>query len=64
MPVFFVLGRADRHVPSVVAAEYFETIAAPVKQLAWFEESAHNAPFEQSHRFVSVLIDQVLPLVK
>ena len=26
MPVFFLLGRGDWHVPSVVAAEHFETI--------------------------------------
>ncbi len=64
MPVFFVLGRDDRHVPSWVAADYFETIAAPLKRLLWFEESAHNPPFEQPHRFVSVMTDQVLPLVK
>jgi proline iminopeptidase len=62
--VFFVLGRDDRHVPSGVAADYFETIAAPLKRLLWFEESAHNPPFEQPHRFVSVMTDQVLPLVK
>jgi len=45
-------------------ADYFETIAAPLKRLLWFEESAHNPPFEQPHRFVSVMTDQVLPLVK
>ena len=64
MPVFFLLGRDDRHVPSVVAAEHFERIEAPLKRLVWFEESAHNPPFEQAHRFVSVMTDQVLPLVK
>jgi proline iminopeptidase len=64
MPVFFLLGRGDWHVPSVVAAEHFETIEAPVKRLVWFEESAHNPPFEEAKRFVSVMTEQVLPLAE
>jgi len=64
MPVFFLVGRDDRHVPSVVAAEHFGTIQAPLKRLVWFETSAHNPPFEQPQQFVSVLTDQVLPLVR
>jgi len=42
MPGFFLVGRDDRHVPSVVAAEHFGTIQAPLKRLVWFETSAHN----------------------
>lgn len=62
MPVFVMLGRHDWHVPSVVAAKWFETIDAPRKRLLWFEESAHNPPFEQPHAFVAAMRDQVLPV--
>ena len=64
MPVYFLLGRDDEHVPSTVSARYFETIDAPFKRLVWFEQSAHNPPFEQPRAFVDVLTEQVLPLVQ
>ncbi|HNP36068.1 MAG TPA: hypothetical protein PKK10_09465 [Woeseiaceae bacterium] len=61
MPVFFLLGRHDWHVPAVVSACYFRAIRAPYKRLIWFEESAHNPPFQEPGKFERVLIDQVLP---
>lgn len=61
VPVFFLLGRYDRHVPSELAARYFEKIEAPCKRLVWFEHSAHNPPFEESDRFNRVLIEEVRP---
>lgn len=64
MPAFLLLGRHDRHVPSMVAAEYFESIDAPVERLVWFEQSAHNPPFEQHDGFVTVMTDEVLPLAR
>ena len=63
MPVFFLLGRHDWHVPAVVSAQYFETIEAPCKRLVWFEQSGHNPPFEEPARFISVMVDSVLPAV-
>lgn len=61
MPVFFLLGRHDWHVSSVVSARYFRTIHAPYKRLVWFEQSGHNPPFEQPAQFERAMIDQVLP---
>jgi hypothetical protein len=51
VPVFFFLGRHDRHVEATVAANYFGALRAPVKQLLWFENSAHNIPFEEPDLF-------------
>ncbi|SCX40027.1 alpha/beta fold hydrolase [Nitrosospira sp. Nsp1] len=62
MPVFFLLGRYDRHVPAILAEQYFARIKAPFKCLVWFEYSAHNPPFEEPAKFNQVLIEQVLPL--
>lgn len=61
MPVFFLLGRHDRVTPSTLAQVHFGSLRAPVKQLIWFEASAHNPPFEEPAKFVRVLVDRVLP---
>lgn len=53
VPVFFLLGRHDRQVSSALAAEYFERLHAPHKELIWFERSAHSPPFEEPDRFTA-----------
>ena len=62
VPVFFLLGRYDRHVPAILSEQYFARIKAPFKGIVWFEQSAHNPPFEEPVKFNQVLIEQVLPL--
>ena len=62
VPIVFILGRHDWHVPSVLAAEYFQQIQAPRKMLFWFEHSAHNPPFAEPRAFVSTVVKYVLPL--
>ena len=62
VPVVFILGRHDWHVPAALAEDYFNLLSAPEKRLVWFEGSAHNPPFEEPDRFVSVIRD-VLPAV-
>lgn len=64
VPMFFLLGRDDKQVPAVLAEEYFKTITAPCKQLIWFEQSAHNPPFEEPGKFNQVLIEQILPIAR
>jgi pimeloyl-ACP methyl ester carboxylesterase len=64
VPIVFMLGRHDWHVPSVLAAEYFDAIEAPVKELVWFEESAHDPPFEEPLAFVAAVVGRVLPLAR
>ncbi|MCS6288675.1 MAG: alpha/beta hydrolase [Nitrospira sp.] len=62
VPMFFLLGRYDRHVPAILAEHYFERIQAPCKRLVWFEQSAHNPPFEEPDKFNEVMTQVVLPL--
>jgi proline iminopeptidase len=62
VPIVFMLGRHDWHVPAVLAAKYFETIEAPRKTLVWFEHSAHNPPFEEPNAFVQAMLQIVVPL--
>jgi pimeloyl-ACP methyl ester carboxylesterase len=59
----FMLGRHDWQVPAVLAARYFERIHAPTKRLVWFEQSAHNPPFEEPERFNRVLVEVLRPII-
>lgn len=56
VPVFFFLGRHDRHVDANIATAYVEGLQAPAKQIRWFENSAHNVPFEEPGLFNTSVI--------
>ncbi len=56
VPVIFMLGKYDRQLDSRLAADYFDQIQAPQKTLIWFDQSAHNIPFEQPNLFNQRLI--------
>jgi len=62
VPVFIAEGRYDQVVPCQIAAEYFEVLQAPSKELIWFEQSAHMPDIEERERFHKILIEQVRPL--
>ena len=62
MPVFFLLGRFDMQVVASVAASYFNVIDAPQKELIWFENSGHMAPFEEPELFNRIMTQTVRPL--
>lgn len=62
VPIFFLLGRYNWHVPSGLAKSYFDSIQVPYKKIVWLEQSAHNPPFEEPGKFEQVLIKEVLPL--
>ncbi len=55
VPIYFMLGRHDYEVPSVLAEQYFKLIEAPKKELIWFENSAHLANIEENEKFNSLL---------
>jgi proline iminopeptidase len=59
VPIAFLLGRHDWVVPSVLADRYLQRITAPCTQLVWFEQSAHNPPFEEPEAFNRAVIDTV-----
>jgi pimeloyl-ACP methyl ester carboxylesterase len=63
MPVVFMLGRHDWQVPAVLAGRYFDRIEAPAKRLIWFEQSAHNPPFEEPECFNRAVVEALRPLV-
>jgi pimeloyl-ACP methyl ester carboxylesterase len=62
MPVFFFLGRHDHVIEAETSAAYFEALIAPSKRLVWFEQSAHEPPFEEPSRFSAAMLELVRPL--
>jgi pimeloyl-ACP methyl ester carboxylesterase len=56
-PVFFFLGRHDRHVDASIGAAYSGTLRAPVNRVVWFENAAHNVPFEEPGLFNATVVD-------
>lgn len=58
-PVTFFLGRHDWQVPAAIAAEYFTRIQSPAKRLNWFEQAAHDIPFEAPAAFRAAFVDAV-----
>jgi pimeloyl-ACP methyl ester carboxylesterase len=59
LPVFFMEGRHDWEVPSILSARYFEALRAPSKRLIWFENSAHLPNAEERDRFNQIMRDEV-----
>ena len=62
VPVFLFSGRYDYATPSEVSFEWFENLAAPTKNIVWFEHSAHMMHLEQPGRFIVHLIRDVRPI--
>lgn len=63
VPVYFLLGRYDIIVSSMLAERYFYQLEAPAgKELVWFEQSAHRPQHEETDKFLDVMRTKVLPL--
>ena len=62
VPVYFCLGRYDYVCPTPLVTSYYASLQAPLKDVIWFNESAHHACFEESEKFISVLKERLLPL--
>jgi proline iminopeptidase len=56
VPVVMAQGRLDRVAPGEAAQQYFDSLTAPSKQLAWFEHSAHTPQLEEPDKFRNLLL--------
>ena len=56
VPLVMVQGRLDKVAPGDAAQRYFDNVAAPSKELVWFEESAHTPQLEEPEKFRDLLI--------
>jgi pimeloyl-ACP methyl ester carboxylesterase len=55
VPLFLFLGRDDLNTPSELASQYLKTLRAPLRDVVWFERSAHFPFFEEPQRFADQL---------
>jgi pimeloyl-ACP methyl ester carboxylesterase len=55
VPCFFIEGRYDFMVPSIIAENYYFNIEAPYKRFYWFEKSGHAPQYEEPERFARVM---------
>ena len=63
MPVFFFLGRNDHWVPPGPSVAYYDVLAAPSKQLVWFERSGHEPFVDEPAKFNSAMAQLVRPVL-
>lgn len=62
VPVVILQGRHDVGTSSKLAAQWFDKIEAPKKQIIWFEDSAHMVYEEEPGKTLVSLVNAVLPL--
>lgn len=55
VPAYFFVGKHDYNTSSKLAAQYFQLLKAPKKELVWFENSGHNPMFEEPDKFKEAL---------
>jgi pimeloyl-ACP methyl ester carboxylesterase len=63
VPVFFFIGRHDHVIAPETSVAYFDMLTAPSKKLVWFEESAHEPPFEEPDKFNATMTESVRPVI-
>ena len=51
IPVYFFSGRFDYTDPTICTVRLFNSLAAPIKKMVWFEHSAHFVFFEEPDQF-------------
>ena len=59
IPIFFIQGRHDWNVPSVLVETFFQNISAPSKQIIWFEYSGHGPLEEEAQKFNDIMINTI-----
>ena len=59
MPVVIFVGRRDHWVPPETSVAFFDALAAPSKELVWFEHSGHEAFVDEPEKFNSTMVELV-----
>ena len=55
LPVYFLEGRHDYQVPSVLAEQYLDSLITPFKKLIWFDKSGHLPIYEENKKYIQNL---------
>jgi pimeloyl-ACP methyl ester carboxylesterase len=62
-PAFFFLGRNDHWVPVETSLVYIDALAAPSKELVWFEQSGHEPFMDEPAKFNAAMAKLVRPVL-
>ena len=64
VPIIFMTGVHDWHVPYTLTDAWFQEIKAPHKEQVWFEDSSHIPSYTVPGKFLVALVAKVLPLAQ
>ena len=62
VPYFIFQGRHDYNTPASLIDDYAAGLSAPVKELVWFEHSAHGPLSQEPERCKRLLRQKLLAL--
>lgn len=62
-PVYFFVGREDHQTNYAISEKYFKQLAAPKKDLFWFEKSGHLIPVTEPLLMQEIVITKILPQI-
>ncbi|WP_294187768.1 alpha/beta hydrolase [uncultured Clostridium sp.] len=57
LPIYYICGRNDWQVPSVLVSDYFKTINAQKKKLYWIENAGHLTDIDNPNGYNDTLLD-------
>jgi len=57
VPAYFFLGKYDYTAPSILAEKFIENLKAPLKEIIWFNDSAHMCTIEEPVKFNTMLVE-------
>ena len=56
VPIVLAQGRNDQVAPGQATQRFYNSLAAPSKQLVWFENSAHTPQYDEPAKFRDLLL--------
>jgi len=56
IPVYFLMGRHDWNLPTIVTENFVKNLYAPKKEIIWFENSGHEPLEEEANKFNETII--------
>lgn len=60
VPIYFMVGRHDVNAMTSLVEAYYAALAAPHKELIWFEESGHPPLYSEAAKTVDVVVNRAL----
>lgn len=60
IPVYFLAGKNDWQVPSIITQAFYDNFSAPEKKIFWFKNTGHNIPEEAAAEFNDILVHKIL----